>query len=141
MYLDTCIVVKLLTTEPDSAHYSDIVDGREVVSSTLLVTETWSALLAKERGELITTAERKRAWARFEEYVDSESIRLLPVSMASFRKANRIMEQVHPDIPLRTLDALHLAACDQAQEWPLCTGDKRMRAAAERMNYPLTELP
>ena len=36
------------------------------------------------------------------------------------------------------LDALHLASCDQAQEWPLCTNDKRMRQAAERLNFSMT---
>ena len=140
MYLDTCTIVKLFTTEPDSAHYAELVEGRAIVSSALALTETWSALLAKERNGLITPAERKRAWRRFEEYVDDEVIRLIPLTTATFRKANRIMEEVHPEVPLRTLDALHLAASDQAQEWPLCTSDKRMRDGAGRMRYPLTPL-
>jgi predicted nucleic acid-binding protein len=140
MYVDTCTVVKLFTTEPDSAHYAELVEGQTIVSSALLLTETWSALLAKERNKLITPAERKRAWKSFEDLVDAEVIRLIPLTVATFRKANRIMEQVHPDVPLRTLDALHLAASDQAQEWPLCTSDKRMRDSADRLNYPLTPL-
>ncbi len=140
MYLDTSIVVKLFTTEPDSEHYAGLVEGQTIVSSALLLTETWSALLAKERNRLITGAERKRAWKSFEECVDAEVIRLVPLSIATFRKANRIMAEVHPDIPLRTLDALHLAASDQVQEWPLCTSDKRMRDTADRLKYPITPL-
>jgi predicted nucleic acid-binding protein len=40
-------------------------------------------------------------------------------------------------VPLRTLDALHIAACDLSQDFPLCTTDARMRAAAERFGIPV----
>jgi len=68
-------------------------------------------------------------------------IRLEPLSEATLKKANHILEQCHPRVALRSLDALHLAACDQLQEWPLCTTDLRMRQAAEVLRFPLSPLP
>lgn len=50
MYIDTSVMVKLLTLEPDSAFYAGKVEGQPLVSSELLFTEVSGALLAKERG-------------------------------------------------------------------------------------------
>ena len=37
----------------------------------------------------------------------------------------------------KVLDAIHLAACDISQEFPLCATDSRMRAAATKLGIPL----
>ncbi len=138
MYLDTAILVKLFVPEPDSEFFGKLTDGQPVSSSFLAYTEVWSALLFKERSKTISPAERRRAWASFEGSILQETILLAPMGEALFRRANRIMGQCHPEVALRSLDALHLAACDQLQDWPLCTTDKRMREAAEMLNFPLT---
>jgi len=44
-------------------------------------------------------------------------------------------------VPLRSLDALHLATADQLQDWPLVTSDQRLREAALHLGYPLNDLP
>jgi hypothetical protein len=38
---------------------------------------------------------------------------------------------------LRTLDAIHTAACDLSQDFPHCTTDKRMREAAVVLGIPV----
>ena len=38
---------------------------------------------------------------------------------------------------LRTLDAIHTAACDLSQDFPLCTTDRRMRDAAKALHIPI----
>ena len=43
--------------------------------------------------------------------------------------------------PLRPLDALHLATADPLQDWPLVTGDQRLREAALHLGYPISDLP
>jgi predicted nucleic acid-binding protein len=73
--------------------------------------------------------------------VDDEAILLVPLSEATLKKANHILDQCHPRVALRSLDALHLAACDQVQDWPLCTTDARMRQAAEALRFALAPLP
>src|SRR5688572_15726715 len=141
MYLDTSVLVKLFTREPDSEHYGKLTDGQVVCSSVLAYTEAWSALLAKERAGGLTPEQRRKVWAAFDRNVMEDVIELLPMGPAIFKRANRILEVCHPKVPLRSLDALHLASADQSQDWPLATGDKRMREAAEMLGFPLTPLP
>ncbi len=140
MYLDSAVLVKLFVREPDSEFFGNMTNGEAISSSVLAHTEVWSAFLAKERAAAITPEQRRRAWAAFQKNVDEELIELLAFSPAIFKRANRILEQCHPQVPLRSLDALHLASCDQHQDWPLCTTDKRMRAAATALHFPLTPL-
>jgi predicted nucleic acid-binding protein len=141
VYLDTSILVKLFVREPDSDFFGKLTDGESLSSSVLAYTEVWSALLAKERSGAIRIEQRRRAWAAFQWNVDEEIILLLPFTQAVFKKANRILENCHPQVPLRSLDALHLASADQLQDWPLGTADKRMRDAALLLNFPLTARP
>src|SRR5262245_11162338 len=138
MYVDSAVLVKLFVREPDSEFFGKMMDGEAISSSILAFTEVWSAFLAKERAAAVTAEQRRRAWAAFQHNVDEELIELLSLGPAIFRRANRILEQCHPQVPLRSLDALHLASCDQRQDWPLCTTDKRMRAAAELLGFPVT---
>jgi hypothetical protein len=98
-------------------------------------------MLRKERAGALTTEQRQRAWAAFERNVMGETIELLPMAPAIFKRANRIMEFCHPKVGLRSLDALHLASADQAQDWPLATGDSQMRAASEMLGFPVTPMP
>lgn len=60
-----------------------------------------------------------------------------PLTSAVLRKANGVLERCHPQVSLRTLDAIHTAACDLSQDFPLCTTDKRMRDAANVLGIPI----
>lgn len=141
MYLDSSVLVKLFAREPDSEFFVELTDGENISSSVLAYTEVYSALLMKERAGMITAANRRSGWTSFEKAVDEKTIELAPFHQTIFRKANRIMEQCSPKVALRSLDALHLATCDQLQDWPLCTTDVRMRQAAELLHFPLAEMP
>jgi predicted nucleic acid-binding protein len=141
MYLDTSVLIKLFVREPDSDFYGKLVDGQPVCSSVLAYTEVWSALLAKERAGGLTSAWRHRAWAAFDRKVMDEVIELVPMGSAILKRANRILEKCHPQVPLRSLDALHLASADQTQDWPLATHDQCTRAAAHVLGFPLASLP
>lgn len=141
MYLDTSVLVKLFVREPDSEFYGKLADGQTLCSSVLAYTELWSALLAKERQRGLDAEQRRRIWGRFDQYVAEEVIDLLPMGPAIFKRANHLLARCHPQVPLRSLDALHLACADQAQDWPLATHDQRMRDAANLLGYPLTPLP
>jgi hypothetical protein len=50
---------------------------------------------------------------------------------------NHILESCRPQVPLRTLDAIHAAACDLSQDFPLCSTDPRMREAARLLKIPV----
>ncbi len=141
MYLDSSVMVKLFVTESDSKYFVELTNGKNISSSFLAYTEMYSALIMKERAGTLTAELRRRAWNSFETKLSNGTIELAPFHEALFKKANRIMEHCSPKIALRSLDALHLATCDQLQDWPLCTTDARMRQAAELLRFPLTEIP
>jgi len=137
MYLDSCIFVKLLSPEPDSVMFSQYCAGHRLHTSELAWTEVFAALLAKERGGKIPRELRERAVERFQSLVTRGTISMIPLNRATLNKANLVMKQCHPDIPLRTLDAIHAASADLCQQFPLVTTDKRLRDAAVGMGLPV----
>jgi predicted nucleic acid-binding protein len=141
MYLDSAILVKLLVREADSLFYADLVDGQIAWSAELAMSECFSALLRKEREGAITARQRKAAWKQLEDDIEHHRLNLVGTSRPVLEQANAIMAACHPDVPLRSFDAIHLAAAAQCVSWPLCTSDIRMRTAAARLGFPLSPLP
>lgn len=135
MYLDSCIIVKLLVTEPDSEFFIGSLEGEALVTSELSQPEVLSALLARERAGTISAADRGRAWKEFQARVAMEEIRIEPLESRVLRKAALLLERCHPTVPLRSLDALHLATADLCQDFPLTTTDGRLRDAAVLLGF------
>lgn len=141
MYLDSAILIKLIVREPDSLYYAEQLDGQVGLwSSELALTEVWSALLRKEREQAIDESTRRTAWQALQRHVNSD-LNLLPADRDLLHRANRVLEQCHPDVALRSLDAIHLASCEVLDAFPLWTNDARMRAAATCLHFPLCPLP
>jgi predicted nucleic acid-binding protein len=137
MYLDTSVIIKLLVPETDSAFFDQHVSGQALSTSELAWTEVFSALRAKERCQLITAGEGEKAWRRFGSWVESGQIKMHPLNSLVLKRANHLIARCHPAVPIRALDAIHTAACDQSQDFPLCTNDRRMRDAAGILGIPL----
>lgn len=137
MYLDTGILVKLLTPEPESAWFERELRGHAMTTSELALVEIKSALFAKERAKTISREQRIRAEAKLAELVDQEILQFRNLNNRVLKKATQVIESCHPEVPLRALDALHVASCDLAQEFPLCTTDARMHAAAKALRIPV----
>ena len=138
MYLDSAIIVKLLVREADSEWFSDHLTGQKFVTSELALTEVQSALLSKERGGQITLRERVAAAEKFLSMIEDEYIRLLPLDRMVLERATAMQQACYPHIPLRTLDALHVATCDLHHGGKLSTTDGRMRAACKQFGIALT---
>jgi predicted nucleic acid-binding protein len=141
MYLDSCIIVKLLVVEPDSEFFIRALEGKPAVTSELARTEVFSALLARERAGKISLTDRRRAWHEFEARAAAGEIKMEPFNSVVLRKANHLLEKCHPQVPLRSLDAIHLATADLCHDFPLVTTDARLRDAATLMGFsvfPLT---
>jgi predicted nucleic acid-binding protein len=139
MYLDTSVLVKRYVAEPDSDYVDEVVVGFTLVSSELALGEMWSALLAKERNQVLVPAARENAWRALLEDVDGGVLRLIPLDGVMIRDANELMLRVHPHVPLRTLDAIHLATYNSVITGPLFTKDKRMIAAAKLLGFTVVE--
>lgn len=140
MYVDTAVVVKLVVREPDSSHWAALVDGQVLWSSEVMLTECFSALLRKQREGAISAAHRTRAWRRIEDDIARARLSLVPLSADLLRAANVVLEKCHPAVPLRSLDAVHLASAQHRQSWPLATSDGRMRQAATLLGLRLSPL-
>ena len=139
MYLDSCVLAKLFVIEPDSEACVAKVSGSVIVSSELAYGEIFSTLLRKERGNEISRAQREALWADFERQIREESIYLAVLDGTIARRAKDVMLEVHPHVPLRTLDAIHLATYLSVITGPFFTKDKRMRDAARLLEIPLVE--
>jgi predicted nucleic acid-binding protein len=139
MYLDSCVLAKLFVNEPDSEACVARVSGSVIVSSELAYGELYSTLLRKERAAEINSALRQLLWAEFERQVRQESIYLATLDGTIVRRARDVMNDVHSHVPLRTLDAIHLATYLSVITGPLFTKDIRMRAAARFLEIPLVE--
>lgn len=133
MYLDSGIIVKLLVREPDSDWFDKRLSGQVLDSSELSLTEVCSALSAKERSGAISRDRRQQAMLRFEEMVEDEILQLLPLDREVLDRACAILRACPPSLPLRTLDALHVASCDLYRCEALSTTDRRMRAAGAQL--------
>lgn len=133
MYLDSAIIVKLLVREEDSAWFNANIAGHELWTSELALAEVRSAILIKERSGLISVAERKRALARFDLMHAEKLLHMHPLNSQVVERAAGLLTSCHPEVGLRSLDALHLATALLHLRGPLCTTDNKLRAAAQRI--------
>ena len=137
MYCDSAIFVKLVCVEADSAFFEQALQGQPLRSSELARTEVFAALVAKERAGQLQLADRERAWRQFLNWLADELIILDPLESRILDRATHTISRCHPVIPVRTLDAIHVATCDLAHEFPLAATDRRLRATANQLGIPL----
>ena len=137
MYLDSAIIVKLLVREPESDWFARGLAGQNFDTSELALAEVCAAVLFKERAGDITALERQKATTKFFSMVDEELIMLRPLNRMVIERARMMQAACHPRIPLRTLDALHVATCDLHHFGTLATTDRRIRAACEQFAIAL----
>ncbi len=141
MYLDSCILVKLVSHEPDSEAYDRLVRGHPVNTSELAVAEVRSALLAKERTGRISRDARVTGWALFQARVREGEFVLLPLNRPVIERAGSLLEQCHPRVALRTLDAIHVATAELHGGLEMCSRDLRVREACAWLGLPLVPEP
>lgn len=141
MYLDSCVIVKLVSHEPDSAAYHGVVAGQPVVTSELAVAEVRSALLTKERAGRISRADRLKGWRLFQEKVRDQEIHLLALNRHVIERAGAVIDQCHPTVALRTLDAIHVATAELHGGEEMCSSDLRVCQATEFIGLALVPPP
>ncbi len=141
MYLDSCVIVKLVSREPDSEAFHAIVAGQPVVTSELAVAEVRSALLAKERAGRISHRDRLTGWRLFQDKVREQEFFLLPLNRQVIERSGAVIEQCHPKVPLRTLDAIHVATAELHGGEQMCSSDRRVCDASEMIGLALVPPP
>ena len=91
MYLDTGILVKLLTPEPETAWFERELRGHPLATSELALVEVKSALFAKERAGHVTAGQRLKAEAKFHELVETKILELVNLNNRVLRKASQVI--------------------------------------------------
>lgn len=138
VYVDTSVIVALLTVEPSTqritAWYAGLSDTP--ACSDWLLTEFSSALSIKLRTGQITEATAKRVRKEFALLTDG-GLRIIPVSRGAFAHAAE-MVKLHGH-GLRAGDALHLAVALELGASHMATLDGTLAANVKRNGMELIE--
>ena len=129
IYLDTSVVVALLTPEDRSPQALDwFAQCREpLISSDWLITETHSALGLKQRHYGLSPEFSQAAGEQFERLLQS-GVELRSLERDRFRQAAELLRD--PALGLRAGDALHLAVALHSHCTQLASFDRQMLTAA-----------
>lgn len=135
-YLDTSIIVALLTREPAADRVT--VWLRQQATGSLHVsgwtmTEFSSALSLKLRTGQIDIAQKTMALAAFNRLV-YRSLVMLPAALPDFHAAARLCDRT--ELGLRAGDSLHIAIA-VSSGLPIATLDKVMAAACHVIGHPV----
>jgi predicted nucleic acid-binding protein len=132
IYLDTSVVVALLTPEERSALALNWLEHcrDRLISSDWLITETHSALGIKQRQHGLSQDARRAAAEQFERLLQG-GVELRSLDRARFRQAAELLQD--PSLGLRAGDALHLAVALHSRCSHLASFDGRMQQAGSAM--------
>ncbi len=132
VYLDASALVKLLVPEAESDELNQALAGlADVIVSDLALTEMASALGRRTREKLLAREEAQRLYRQATKlHASSHQAELTP---PIHRRAERLMLSL--TIPLRALDALHLATALDAEAATVVTFDPPLREAASSQGF------
>jgi predicted nucleic acid-binding protein len=128
VYLDASALVKLLVPEPESDALNEaLVGADDVIISDLALTELASALGRRIREQRLAPPDARKIQREADKLASAcHRVELTP---PIHRRAERLLLSVR-EVPLRALDALHVATALTADAATLVTYDPRLRAAA-----------
>jgi predicted nucleic acid-binding protein len=75
------------------------------------------------------------------EKVRAQEFNLLPLTRHVVERAGGVIEQCHPKVPLRTLDAIHVATAELQGGEEMCSSDARVCDASELIGLALAPRP
>jgi predicted nucleic acid-binding protein len=137
VYIDSSALAKLYVPEPDSDALDAALEGRtDLWISDLALTEVLSAVARRKReGEMTATHATAVRDALLADAGDGLYGRL-DLSRDVHREAERLLLTIE-SVPLRTLDALHIALARAAGCTHVVTFDRRMATAATQSGLRL----
>jgi predicted nucleic acid-binding protein len=130
IYLDSSALAKLYVPEPESDTLEAFLRGRrDLMISELAITEVLSAVARRRREGMLTAKQAFEIRDAILADAESGSFHRLDMSPVVHREAERLLFHID-SVPLRTLDALHVAVALLGSATHVATYDARMRAAA-----------
>jgi hypothetical protein len=140
IYIDSSALAKLYVPEAESESLDAFLRGRRgLMISELAITEVLSAVARRKREGELRANQANRIRDALLADADSGSFALLDLNPAVHREAERLLLTTDA-VPLRTLDALHIALALSGASPHLLTFDLRMAEAAAQSGLNVIEL-
>jgi Predicted nucleic acid-binding protein, contains PIN domain len=141
VYLDTSALVKLYVLEPESAQVDRALRGRDdLLVSDLAVTELASALGRRCREGVLDATLAARIYQRLLADLADDLFRRVELIAEVQREAERFLLS-SALVPLRSLDALHLALAASGHAMTIYTFDRNLARAAGTIGLLATPDP
>lgn len=132
-YIDTSALAKCYVREPQSLRVLEWADAQgTLVTAALTLVEFRCLLGRRRRGGQIDGQLEQRALAEFDSHVRSGAWRIHPMPFGDYAAARDLID-ILPEVPLRALDAMHLAAARSCGATHFATADKIQADAAEAL--------
>ena len=140
VYVDSSALAKLYVPEVESERLDLFLQGRtDLLISELSVTEVVSAIARRRREGALDVKQAREIRDALISDASSGSFRRLDLSPAVHREAERILFSTE-SVPLRTLDALHIALAISGEARGVITFDVRMAQAAGLFGLQVPQL-
>lgn len=137
-YIDTSLLAAYYAPEPASPRVQAfLVDTPRPAVSWLTEVELCSAVARKVRERSLSESSALEVLALFRRHLAEDYYALLALSSEHYRLAAGWIGRLK--LPLRTLDALHLAAAALAK-LPLATLDKSLAQSAQKLGLDVIKL-
>ncbi len=134
-YIDTNALAKWYLPETGSDFFSEWAQNQEdTCISSLTVTEFRCLLARRRRMGLLRALEVQEIYAHFKQDIEDAHLIHYPVENRHILNASLMIESL-PSVPLRTLDALHLAIAHDIPVKTIATADKVMGQAAQLLDF------
>lgn len=141
-YWDTSALAKLFVAEADSTrferHAAESV--APAVTAEITILEMRRVAFRKEAAGLLQPGTAEATLADLDADVAVGSIQVVEQSATVQKEFDQVMATCYrrrPALPLRTLDALHLASVRVAGETEIVTTDMKLRKAASLLGFTL----
>lgn len=135
IYFDTSALAKWYVNETGSDDVEKYLQERGPVAiSDLTLAEMRSLLSRRRREKSINPEMETKIFATFQEDIRQKFLICHPLPTGLAAGAVNLLS-IFPELPLRTLDALHLAIAKEIETDILATADKIMAAGAKAMGF------
>ena len=135
VYFDTSALAKWYLNESFSGDVERfLMEHGPVAISDLTVVEMRSLLARRRRGKHVDPKLENRVFSTFEDDIRRGFLIRHPMPATTAAGAINLISTL-PDVPLRTLDAMHLVIAREIDASTLATADRIMAAGAHEMGF------
>jgi len=134
IYADTSALVKRYLDEPFSGDFEALLRQGAMAISRLSIVEMRCALARRRRNRELDALSESRMNAELAADIQDGALWVSNIDDSYFTSAYHMIGRL-AHIPLRTLDALHLAVAEQISASAFATADKTQADAAEALGF------